>query len=171
MLGLCHPKFDMAGVLKTFEFATEIRFGWLDLFFNARENKNAITVMKLPKKKFCRVHIINGPGINNNHTQPHEITYKETNASLCAKIQKNDRVFMGKFRKRLAVVKAVCDQAPEGTLELAISPWLERMPIPADVFNKLAAEVAKVFPTAKIVDNPRDPSTGFIPGPWYQELS
>jgi hypothetical protein len=169
MLGLCHPKFNVAAAIKGFDNATEIRAGWLDLFFNAKDSNNAIKLMQQPKKKFIRIHVINGSGMNNNRTCPHEITYRETTATLCAKIQKNDAVFMGKFRKRLAVLRGIVNQAPAGTLDLAISPWLEHLPIPADVFNKLAAEVSAVFPEAKIVDNPRDVSTPFIAGPYFHE--
>lgn len=167
-LGLCHPKFDLEGLLKTFENATEVRCGWLDLFFNT-DSKKAAALMRLEKPKFIRVHIINGPGMNNGRTCSHEITYRETTASVCAKVKKNDPTFMRKFEKRLQVVRGIVDQAPAGTLELAISPWLEHLPIGEDVFRKLASKVAQYFPEAKIVDNPRDPSTPFIPGPWYHE--
>lgn len=168
-LGLCHPKFDMAGLLKSFETATEIRGGWLDHFFNPKDSKNAVTLLRQEKRKFIRVHIVNGPGMNNGRTCPHEITYRETTQSVCTKVRAGDKAFIQKFQRRLAVLRGIVDQALPGTLELAVSPWLEHMPIPEDVFKKLATQCSAVFPEARIVDNPRDPSTPFIPGPWLHE--
>jgi hypothetical protein len=163
-LGLCHPRFDVKGLIKSFDGATEIRAGWLDHFFNEKDSKNAATLCSLPHKKFIRVHIINGPGMNNNRTLPHEITFRETHESLCKKIADNDPVFMKKFRARLEAVKKCTDKAPAGTLELAISPWLERQEVSSEVFGKLANEIRAVFPNAHIVDNPRDVSVPFIIG-------
>lgn len=168
-LGLCHPKFNMALLLRSFEEASEIRCGWLDHFFNARDSKNARLLLAQQKKKFIRVHVINGPGMNNGRTCPHEITYGETTASVCAKVMKADPAFLGKFVARLKVLRSIVDVAPAGTLELAISPWLEHQPISQEVFARLAMHIAGFFPEAKIVDNPRDPSTPFLPGPWYHE--
>jgi len=168
-LGLCHPKFDMAGLLKSFETATEIRGGWLDHFFNAKDSKNAVTLLKQEKRKFIRVHIINGPGMNNAHTLPHEITYRETTQSVCKKVMSADKAFLGKFVGRLVALRKIVDQALPGTLELAVSPWLEHQPISEEVFTRLAMHIAGVFPEARIVDNPRDVSTSFIPGPWLHE--
>lgn len=155
-LGLCHPLYDVKGFIASFEQATEIRFGWLDKFFNEWTSYNAVQVIRLPKKKFCRVAIINGPGMNNSRTQPHEISYKETTKSLEAKILRGDREFLRKFNNRLNHVKQVTDQAPPGSLTLAISPWLEHEPITKKTFEILASEIRKVFgPNILIVDNPR----------------
>jgi hypothetical protein len=158
-LGLCHHKFDVDGMIETFDAATKIRFGWLDLFFNARNSNNALKIIKLPQPKFCRVHIINGPGMNNVRTQPHEITYRETTQSVVKKILNDDKVFIAKFRARARALSDIFAQAPAGTLELAISPWLEHTEIPLKAFVKLAEIILEIIPHALIVDNPR----GVIP--------
>lgn len=165
-LGLCHPRFDVARFIKTFDNATEMRFGFLDNFFNEKNSNNAVVALRVPKKKFVRVHVINGPGMTNGRTCPHEITYGETHASLVAKIEKGDKEFMRKFRSRLNTLAYIFGEA-RGETEFAVSPWLERKEVPAPVFEKLAREIREALPQVSIVDNPRDPSVSFIFGQNY----
>lgn len=154
-LGLCHPKFDIAALLRSFDNATVVRCGWLDNFFNPKGARNAQRLLDLPKPKFIRVHIINGPGLNNKRPQPHEITAGETNESLVKKLLKGEKRFLAKFRARLEAVKALTEKATAtGSLELAISPWLEHAPIPEKAFRVLAEQVEDILPHALIVDNP-----------------
>lgn len=161
-LGLCHPGFKFDMLVKSFKDSSVIRCGWLDHFFNSKNSNNAIKLIKLARQKFIRVHIINGPGLNNNRVQPHEITHGYTHKSLVSAIQKNDKRFLDKFRARCKVIGNICAKAPPGTLDLAISPWLEHQPIPAPVFKTLAAIVKEEIPQAAIVDNPVN--GGFVPG-------
>lgn len=161
-LGLCHPKYPMNELMRAFSTASVIRFGWLDHFFNSKNSNNAIRLMALNRPKFCRVHIINGPGMNNGRTQSHEITYKLSHDACVKLIQKQDKRFLQAFRQRVQVVARVVSNAPAGTLELAVSPWLEHRPMPAQVFKTLAAIIAEELPQAAIVDNPV--SGGFLPG-------
>lgn len=169
-LGLCHPKYNVPALVKLFqETDSIIRFGWLDKFFtpNARpsqESQAPVAIMRMNKPKICRVHIINGPGLNNNRVQRHEITHGYTNQSLEAAIIRRDEKFLSKFRDRLKVVRAIAAKAPPMTLELYISPWLEHAPIKQQTFNILVEEVIKEIPYAKIVDNPVTGPFTKVPG-------
>lgn len=153
-LGLCHPKYPVRELLRCFDSAAVIRSGWLDNFFNEKNSNNARLLCSQPKQKLIRVHIINGPGMNNGRTQPHEISYKETTASLSKKILAGDRRFLAKFDKRVSVIRDIVAAAPAGTLELLVSPWLEHQPIQKAVFDRLAARVLAIIPNCRIVDNP-----------------
>jgi hypothetical protein len=151
------------GFIESCRNASAIRFGWLDNFFNARHSRNAIEVMKLSRPKVCRVHIINGPGMNNGRTLPHEITHGYNNTTLTKAIERREREFMAKFRERLQKVHEVASKAPTGTLELYISPWLEHGETTQRAFDILADEVRAEFGAeAAIVDNPV--SGNFFPG-------
>lgn len=155
-LGLMHPQYDIQQLMNAFADATEIRFGWIDKFFNAGgDESHGAKILSIPKKKFCRVHIINGPGMNNGRTQPHEITFGETTGSLVQKINANDRRFLDKFEDRVKNLKRLVERATRGELILAVSPWLEHEPIPENSFTKLVQIVHKHLPQALIVDNPR----------------
>lgn len=151
-LGLCHPRYNLNRCIESFKGASVIRFGWLDLFFG--QPANATTMMRLERPKFCRIHIINGPGMNNGRTQPHEITYKETTQSVQRKVLDGNQAFLKAFESRCLVVRQVCNAAPPGTLELAVSPWLEHQNLDKRAFDRLAAICNRVFPEAAIVDNP-----------------
>lgn len=153
-LGLCHPKYPVKEFLRCFDGATVIRSGWLDNFFNASNSNNARLLCSQPKQKLIRVHIINGPGMNNGRTQPHEISYKETTQSLSRKILAGDRSFFQKFDRRVQAINTITSVAPAGTLELLISPWLEHQQIEKRVFDILAARVLAIIPSCRIVDNP-----------------
>lgn len=153
-LGVCHPLYNVNGLIASFKHADVIRFGWLDHFFNANSSAKAGKLMRLKKKKFCRIHVINGPGLNNKRTQPHEITYKETTQSVCEKLIKKDKQFTNKYIQRLQALRKICNLAPPGTLELAISPWLEHAPIPRKAWDILVDLTVEVFPEAFMVDNP-----------------
>lgn len=161
-LGLCHPKYPVDALINSFSQASVIRFGWLDNFFNPKDSKNAIKVVSFPREKFARVHIINGPGMNNGRTQPHEITYKMSHDDCVKAIKRRDKKFLEKFRARCAHVADVAAHEPTGILQLAVSPWLEHKPMPVQVFKTLAAIVTEMIPQAAIVDNPV--SGGFFPG-------
>lgn len=138
-LGLCHPRYEVERLIRCFSNADYIVFGWLDKFFNARGSRNAIQVMSQPKRKVVRVHIINGPGLNNRRVQPHEITYGYTHATLVRAIKRGDEAFLRKFRRRCRHIREVCSYAPAGTLNhLSVSPWLEHGRISAQVFDILA---------------------------------
>lgn len=154
-LGLCHPKYDANALVRLYKESNVdvIRFGWLDKFFAPDSTKPGL-LMRMQRLKFCRVHIINGPGLNNNRVQKHEISYGYNNKTLEAAILKRDNKFLDKFRKRLIVIKNIAEQAQPNTLILAISPWLEHAPIQKKTFEILAKEVLQIIPSALIVDNP-----------------
>lgn len=153
-LGLCHPRYDVNGLIRAFSRATVIRFGYLDNFFGSN-TRNVEKVLALGKPTILRIHIINGPGMNNNRTQPHEISYLETTTSLDKKIQQGDRGFLDKFRSRVIAIKQTVSHNV-GPLELYISPWLEFMPISKKSFDTLSDIVLQILPDAKIVCNPRN---------------
>lgn len=153
-LGLCHPKYPVDKLIQAFEDAPVIIFGWLDHYFNSEGAKNAIKILSLPKEKFCRVHIINGPGLNNRRVQAHEITRGFTNASLELAIRRKDKGFLRKFKGRLDNLEAILKRAHPAQMELAISPWLEHIPLKQGTFKILADIVAERFPQAHIVDSP-----------------
>jgi len=167
-LGLCHPLYDVKKFIGSFKNASIIRFGWLDNFFNPQNSKHAIQVMKLNRSKFCRVHIINGPGMNNGRPQSHEITRGMDHAECVSAIKRKDAKFLQAFRKRVLHVADVVRWAPAGTLELAVSPWLEHQPIPQEVFETLAGIIREILPQAAIVDNPV--TGGFVPGGYLREF-
>lgn len=159
---LSHPKFPVKGLIKTYQSATVIRGGNLDLFGNPKSEGNVIKIMRLPKRKIWRTHIINGPGLNNGRPQPHEITRGFDHDSLVRAIQRGDARFLDAFRRRCKVVAKVFAEAPAGTLEPLVSPWLEHRPIPEEVFRTLARIISEEIPAAEIVDNPVE--GGFIRG-------
>jgi hypothetical protein len=125
----------------------------LDNFFGSN-TRNVEKILALGKPTVLRIHIINGPGMNNNRTQPHEISYKETTGSLDKKIQVGDRGFLGKFRSRVIAIRQTLSHNV-GPLELYISPWLEFMPISKKSFDTLSDIIMEVLPQAQIICNPR----------------
>lgn len=159
-LGLCHPKYDVKGLISSFADVPVARFSYLHRFFNAKDFSNFEKLVRgLNKPKSISIKIINGPGVNNGRTQPHEITYKETNRSLVNKIRTNDRNFLGKFEGEVKAIRRLVDvaqQSPGGVGELFISPWLEYQDVPEDAFKTLANIVKRYFPEAQLVSNPRD---------------
>lgn len=159
-LGLCHPKYEINGLIDSFADASIARFSYLHRFFNAKDFSNFVKLVRGVKKpKSISIKIINGPGVNNGRTQPHEITYKETNRSIVNKIRTNDRNFIGKFESEVKTIRGLVDiakQSPGGVRELFISPWLEYQDVPTDAFKTLADIVRRYFSEAQIVSNPRD---------------
>ena len=171
-LGLCHPLYDVNKLRRIFRqpHVTEARFRWLDKFFNsaaATEISKPATLMRMPMKKFANVHIINGPGLNNNRVQKHEITYGYNNRTLEEAILKKENKFLDKFRKRIEVVAKTIELAPSNTLDFALSPWLEHAPIRDETFNILVEEVFKIIPNVAIIDNPV--SGSFVRGNYLKE--
>jgi hypothetical protein len=161
-LGLCHPKYPVKGLIKAFQNADMIRGRHLDNFFNAANSKHFIRMMRLPKQKFWTVIVINGPGMNNGRTQPHEITYRETTASVDKKVRNGNKQFLKKYEARLRALAAITALADAGTLEVAVNPWLEHGNISKQCFDKLAQIARQHFPGSRIIDNPV--SGGLFPG-------
>jgi len=154
-LGLCHPRYPVEGLIKVFQKATVIRGRHLDNFFNSANSKHAARIMRLERQKLWTAIIINGPGMNNGRTQPHEITYRETTASVDRKVRAGNKQFLNKFEARLKHVKSIVSQAPEGSLELLINPWLEHHEsLSKKCFDILANICRQHFPGSRIVDNP-----------------
>lgn len=166
-LGLCHPKYDIKGLIDSFSNSSIARMSYLHRFFNPKDFSNFQKLVRgLSKPKSISIKIINGPGVNNGRTQPHEITYKENNRSLVNKIRTNDKAFLGKFEGEVKTIRGlvnVAEQSPGGVRELFISPWLEYQDLPSDAFKTLADIIRRYFPEAQIVSNPRD-NRSFIPG-------
>lgn len=161
LLGLNHPRMDFVRAMQCFRGAPVINTGWLDNFFGA-SNRNAERLMLLPRHKRIRVHIMNGPGLNNRRVQPHEITAGETTESVTRKIERGNPQFLAKFAARCKVIAEIFARADSGLTEFYVSPWLERGATTRKAFNVLADIVAREIPQAAIVDNPV--RGGFFPG-------
>lgn len=155
-LGLCHPKYPVGKLVKAFKDAEAVRFRWIDLFFNAKDSNNVKKLLAIPKPKFVTVSIINGPGMNNNRTQPHEITYRETTASLEKKILKGDAKFLSQFEARIKYVKSLVGSETR----TIINPWLEHQPIQKKTLDVLADIVLNFFGDI-CIDNPRSGNSFF----------
>jgi hypothetical protein len=164
-LGLCHERYPVGRLIKAFERAPVIRFGWIDHTFNPHDSANALRILRLPQPKLVRIHIINGPGLNNNRVQPYEIAFGETSQSLSTKIIQQNEKFLLKFRRRLETLRALLERA-SGETQLLVSPWLEAKQADPRAIRILGDEILKVLPQAQLVSNPLDGR--YIPG-WLKE--
>ncbi|CAB4151622.1 hypothetical protein UFOVP591_27 [uncultured Caudovirales phage] len=172
-LGACHPKYPIKQLRKVLEqcgkVQGEIPIRWLDLFFNERNSKNVTSLMSLPFRKTLMPAIINGPGLNNNRVQPHEITYGYNQASLVKEIEKKGK-FLLKFEARVKTIKKIADKSTTKQMDLvAINPWLEHGKVSDLAMANLSSIIWQYFLQARIIDNPRGGSPFVVPK-YYREL-
>lgn len=165
-LGLCHPKFPLKQLIACWKSLPALRGRHLDNFFNPKHSKKFAKVLQQEQRKHWTVAVINGPGMNNAVTQPHEITYKETTASVDKKVREGNKRFLNAYEGRLKHVHQVIAKNNSGALALSINPWLEHMTVSKQAFDKLANIALQFFPDALIIDNPRGGSP-YIPGNKY----
>lgn len=158
-LGICHPRFPVDLLCQLFKEKNKAVFSWLDLFFNPENSANIRTILRLPVPKYYRVHIINGPGMNNRRTQPHEITYKMDHKQAERAILRGNRVFLKKFEQRVKHIYLVSKEDKDSLIK--VSPWLEHQPLNPRAFAILADIVRDKFGPVPIVDNP-------VRGPFIQ---
>jgi len=154
-LGLCHPLYNVTGLAGALRKSDIVITGWLDNFFNPNNSRNARRLLRKEFRKpvICRVHIINGPGLNNSRVLPHEITYGYTHDSLEKAVLLGKRSFLSLYQNRCKHLKKILDVA-RNDVELLISPWLEHKPIRRKTLDILADIATGVFGDIGVVDNP-----------------
>ena len=164
-LGLCHPKFPIRNFIRVFKNTDVISGRHLDNFFNAKNSNNFAKLLAQTKPLSWTVHIINGPGINNGRTRSHEISYQHTQASLTAKIARNDNQIRHRFQIRLRLLREQIAKA-KAPVKLYIGPWLEPRGLQREIWPRLVGWVQEIFPLATIVNS--DLTGVRLPGSIYE---
>lgn len=150
-LGICHPKYDCKGVQKLYDAHGTIILSWLENTFGS-QCKCVDELLRSPKPKVIRAHLINSPCMRNKRCGRYEVLYKETAASASRKVIKADKRMMRKINKSVQIFKQRLAQS-KGELTCYVSPCLE-----CDLNGKarriLANLVSAAVPSCVLVDSP-----------------
>lgn len=162
-IAFCHKDNHYKSFISQFEREKRIVTGWLDNTFNPQGCPNAEILMKAKRPVVIRVHILNGPGMNNKRLEKHEIHYGLSRDRLDSKIRHENKAFLSKFRARLYTLKQLLDLRTKGALTVFVSPCLE-CKLSKAARKVLLEEIAVALPFAYLVDNPASGSClkGFI---------
>lgn len=149
-IGLCNRTWDCEAMMSTWH-DKPIVTGWLEESFGARCECGK-RILRSPKEKTLRIHLINSPCMRNNRCEPSDVLYKQSAASASRRMLKprSDvrRKFMRvveRFKRRIA--------ASKGPLTCYVSPCLE-----CDLYEparKAMLDIVSVsLPACVPVDNP-----------------
>lgn len=150
-LGMCHPLWPCRESIQVFDGVPVVRFGWLARTFGDACPCVERLLSRDERPKQFRVHIANGPCLRNQRCGPYEIFAGETVASASRKIERRDRVLLGKFR---ATMQRTAQQikAARGPVECFVSPCLE-CDLSDDARRVLFTMAAEIFPSCRLVDS------------------
>lgn len=150
-IGLCNKTWDCNGVKATWSGQDTIITGWLEQSFG-RACKCADELLRSPKDKIIRVHLINSPCVRNGRCGPQEVLAGETVASASRKVARKDRRII---RKYVAVIKRFKNRLnqSQGGLQCYVSACLE-CDLSVAARRVLNTYLSRYLPGCNIVDNP-----------------